>query len=84
MTPEQFVYWLQGYAEIKGGWEEPTAEEWKRIKDHLELVFKKETPKYGAPVGPGISPTIPTYLSVPVDRQIPYNPFSPQHTVLTC
>lgn len=64
MTPEQFCYWLQGFAEIKGGWEEPTAEEWKRIKDHLELVFKKETPKYVNPI----------YPPVPADRAIPYNP----------
>lgn len=50
MTTEQFCYWLQGFAEIKGGWEEPTAQEWKVIKDHLELVFKKETPPYNLPV----------------------------------
>lgn len=49
MTPEQFCYWLQGFAEIKGGWEEPTAQEWKVIKDHLELVFKKVTPTYQPP-----------------------------------
>lgn len=43
MTPEQFVYWLQGFAEIYQA--EPDAAEWQTIKDHLALVFKKETPK---------------------------------------
>lgn len=44
MTPEQFVYWLQGYAEISGS--APTEEQWQVVKDHLQLVFKKETPAY--------------------------------------
>jgi len=42
MTPEQFVYWLQGYSELAG--EKPTAEAWKSIQDHLNLVLKKVTP----------------------------------------
>lgn len=33
MTPEQFAYWLQGYAEISG--KQPTESEWQVIKDHL-------------------------------------------------
>ena len=43
MTAEQFVYWLQGYMEI----EDPKVLDYKQtqiIKDHLALVFKKETP----------------------------------------
>jgi hypothetical protein len=43
MTPEQFVYWLQGFAEV-ARWH-PTVEQWQIIRDHLNLVFKKETPK---------------------------------------
>lgn len=42
MTPEQFAYWLQGYAEIGGP--TPTPEQWQIIKDHLALVFNKVTP----------------------------------------
>ena len=53
MTAEQFVYWLQGFMEIN----EPESigrKETQIIKDHLALVFKKETPTivgtgYGIP-----------------------------------
>lgn len=44
MTPEQFCYWLQGFAEITGANQPPTAEQWKVINDHLQAVFKKVTP----------------------------------------
>lgn len=44
MTPEQFTYWLQGYTELNGS--QPTPEQWKIIKDHLQLVFNKVTPNY--------------------------------------
>ncbi len=43
MTAEQFLYWLQGYAEIAG--EAPSAEQWTVIKDHLQLAFVKQTPE---------------------------------------
>lgn len=42
MTAEQFAYWLQGFAEIRG--EAPTRDEWKIIQDHLQTVFIKITP----------------------------------------
>jgi hypothetical protein len=42
MTPEQFVYWLQGYSEVAQ--QVPTAEQWQIVQDHLKLVFSKETP----------------------------------------
>mgnify|MGYP003390420498 CR=1 FL=1 len=43
MTPEQFTYWLQGFLEIQN----PSTLDERQItivKDHLQLVFKKETP----------------------------------------
>lgn len=47
MTPEQFCYWLQGFAEITAATNQaPTAEQWKVINDHLQTVFKKVTPEY--------------------------------------
>jgi len=50
MTPEQFTYWIQGFFEIAGVGtvEHPSinADQTKVIRDHLQLVFKKETPPY--------------------------------------
>jgi len=43
MTPEQFTYWLQGFAELNEG-TPPTPEQWKSINDHLKTVFVKVTP----------------------------------------
>lgn len=43
MTPEQFAYWMQGFVELTKG-QEPTAEQWKSIREHLDTVFKKVTP----------------------------------------
>ena len=43
MTPEQFTYWLQGFMEISN----PTTlneTQTQVIKDHLALVFNKQTP----------------------------------------
>ena len=42
MSDEQFCYWLQGFVELTGG-KEPTLDQWKVIKEHLQLVFKKVT-----------------------------------------
>jgi hypothetical protein len=42
VTPEQFCYWLQGRAEMQPD-NPPSAEEWKIIAEHLQLVFRKET-----------------------------------------
>ncbi len=49
ITPEQFIYWLQGFIEI----EDPKFLNEKQlsiIKDHLNLVFKKVTPNYNIPL----------------------------------
>lgn len=42
MDAQHFAYWLQGFAELNEG--PPTAEQWKAIRDHLQLVFNKVTP----------------------------------------
>lgn len=43
MTPDQFVYWLQGFAELHPA--PPSPEQWQAIRDHLALVFDKCTPE---------------------------------------
>lgn len=73
MTPEQFAYWLQGFAELNPN-TPPNTTQWKQIQDHLNTVFKKETPLR---VGPGIaSPAYPNYPSPPTwpNPLTPYNP----------
>ena len=55
MNHDQFAYWLQGFVEMNGG-KEPTKAQWKMIKDHLQLCFKKLTPPlmpYAKGVGTG-------------------------------
>lgn len=47
MTPDQFAYWLQGFAEINSA--APTQEQWQAIRDHLALVFDKRTPEIKPP-----------------------------------
>lgn len=45
MTSRDFVYWLQGFAEINSedmDGSAPTAKQWQVIKNHLNLVFKHE------------------------------------------
>jgi hypothetical protein len=44
MTPQDFCYWLQGFAELTD--KPPTAAQWKAIQDHLALAFTKVTPTY--------------------------------------
>lgn len=43
MTPEQFCYWLQGFIEMNPN-AMVTGTQWVIIKDHLKLVFNKQTP----------------------------------------
>jgi len=44
MSPENFVYWLQGYFELTHS-EELTKEQVKTIKEHIGLVLTKVTPE---------------------------------------
>ena len=46
MTPNEFVYWLQGFFEISEVANVKSLNEAQTqiVKDHLQLVFKKETP----------------------------------------
>lgn len=69
MTPEQFAYWLQGFAEVTQ--RAPTEQEWKIIKDHLATVFNKVTPTYQPPK---INP-FPYDSRKPETIPGPYRPF---------
>jgi hypothetical protein len=40
VTSRDFVYWLQGFAEIHGG--PPDKKQWEVIKNHINLVFVHE------------------------------------------
>lgn len=94
MTAEQFAYWLQGFVELDGS--APTDEQWQGIKDHLTLVFKKETPvrvlgpNVAQPATPKDHPDIQDALRRYRDSQqlpsYPPNPFlfDPSKMVLTC
>ena len=43
MTPENFVYWLNGFFEISGS-KTLTEEQVQVLKEHLKLVLTKKTP----------------------------------------
>lgn len=44
MNTENFVYWLQGFLELREDDKPLTPKQVQIIKDHLALVFTKETP----------------------------------------
>jgi hypothetical protein len=71
MTAEQFTYWLQGFMEVANPTTLDTTQT-QIIKDHLALVFDKQTPNRD----PGLfGPTIPVPL-----KQWPANPLAPLPT----
>jgi len=43
MTPENFVYWLQGYLELSED-RDISSTQVQIIKDHVALVLRKQTP----------------------------------------
>lgn len=45
MSPENFVYWLQGYLELSDS-KDLDSNQLDIVKDHLKLVFNKVTPAY--------------------------------------
>ena len=60
LTPEAFVYWLQGYVELHGT--KPSDQQWEVIKGHLQLCFDKVTPnndQVQAPISNFVK--VPTY-----------------------
>lgn len=49
MTPENFIYWLNGFVELNDN--PPTPEQWQSIKEHLSLVMNKVTPPVAKSAG---------------------------------
>ena len=74
MTTEQFVYWLQGFMEINDP-DRIGPKETQIIKDHLSLVFKKETP---VRVGTGYGvPNKTEIVTTPFEKGYPtVNPYT--------
>ena len=76
MTTENFAYWLNGFIELDGA--PPTPTQWQQIKDHLALVFRKETPGVsieGIKLDGGVEPQVsfPTYCSAKVPSDLRSN-----------
>lgn len=58
MTPRDFCYWLQGYFELRKE-EHLHEEQLITIKEHLQLVFVKETDGLGLKPAPEINELFP-------------------------
>lgn len=55
MNAQEFAYWLNGFVELTGTDVPPTPAQWKTIRDHLNLVFKKVTPVTTETTGLGVA-----------------------------
>jgi len=76
MTPEQFVYWLQGFNEIRDKEAVGLSEnEWEIIREHLKTVFHKVTPERDRIKLPDIVPN--HYPYIPPSPVLPYNTGTP-------
>ena len=85
MTPEQFVYWLQGFNEIRDIEAVGLSEnEWEIIREHLKTVFHKVTPDRTPDFVPNVLPQQP-YLYYPYNTGTPPNLVNPRvHPIITC
>lgn len=90
LTPEQFVYWLQGFVELHGI--SPTTFQWEIIKAHLQAVFDKKIEVKADDLSKlTSSPYVPTPLPVKSFPEIrwpdittiplPSSPYLPKDTV---
>lgn len=74
MTPENFVYWLNGFFELTGE-TDLTPEQVKVIKEHLSLTLTKVTP----------SEIDPKVFANPADqKQIDFSTILNVPTIRTC
>lgn len=79
MTAQDFVYWLNGFVELGGDKEPPTAEQWKSIVEHLQLMMNKVTPPVGQPTSAfdKVIKEIQDKLDRKADKHIQPYPFTP-------
>ena len=66
MSPEQFVYWLQGFMEVANP-KELNEKQTQQIKNHLNLVFDKKTPDVSLPLSQTITHTGNPFIINPYD-----------------
>lgn len=68
MDEKSFAYWLQGYFELTDSGQPLSVQQVQIIKDHLTLVFKKETPSYTIDYsyGGGITNPQVSYVGKPI------------------
>lgn len=43
MQTQDFCYWFKGFVELTDGQTRPSETQWECIKQHLDLVFNKQT-----------------------------------------
>jgi len=79
MTTEQFTYWLQGFMEVA----DPARlgeRETQIIKDHLALVFDKQTPdRVPEPIPSMPFQSSPDWTYRPPTKDKPYVPYNPHN-----
>jgi uncharacterized protein YjaG (DUF416 family) len=83
VTPTEFCYWLQGCLEL--GAKELNEEQVKIIRDHLDLVFTKVTPKRQAKndVAETFDNILKKFRDVVPPTTIPVYPVYPQYVPTT-
>jgi len=85
MSPETFVYWLQGFVELTET-DSISDKQWLVIKDHLKLVFDKKTPDRS--LLQKVTPTTPqtdwTKLSDLIGKEHTHYPYLKPPYTITC
>lgn len=77
MSPENFVYWLQGLFELDEGVKTLNEKQVKMIKEHLHYVFTKGTPAPQKESAPEKATILPTPTGA-LPQQAPYTPWFTQ------
>lgn len=79
MEQRDFIYWLQGFAELNK--QAPTQEQWDSIREHLQLCFNKVTNSHILPTPNWISPSAPVKVYPSDDRPPAPAGFNPHDAI---